>query len=293
MYIPSLKIRADPTAHPLRRELLDTELLPYQLDGIAFAVGAGRAILADDMGLGKTIQAIGVAELLRREFGIRKVLVVCPASLKSQWRNEIERFSRQTCQLVMGAAASLAPILAIYVLDACFLDRHLRGDPASRWIPASGTTLSVYLWTLAVAIGRRSEWQAGVAGAVVCLGWIVYMNVADFVENVSMRFLHEANPGRKKSGRQVPSQVRSPSDHDARRSRRHSNTGRVGRQGIGCCRRGEGRAGLRSRYRLREARATEPIPRHWYQCLHRDVTQASTGMLQGWSETTTDRSWQQ
>ncbi len=41
-----------------------TELLPYQLDGIAFAAGAGRAVLADEMGLGKTIQGVGVAELL-------------------------------------------------------------------------------------------------------------------------------------------------------------------------------------------------------------------------------------
>ena len=59
-------IRENPAAHPLRKELLSAELLPYQLDGIGFAVGAGRAILADDMGLGKTIQGIGVAELLAR-----------------------------------------------------------------------------------------------------------------------------------------------------------------------------------------------------------------------------------
>ncbi len=64
------EIRKDPANHPLRKQLLKTELLPYQLDGIAFAVGAGRAVLADDMGLGKTIQGIGVAELLAREAGI-------------------------------------------------------------------------------------------------------------------------------------------------------------------------------------------------------------------------------
>jgi hypothetical protein len=49
------EIRKDPTKHPLRKTLLNAELLPYQLDGIAFAAGAGRAVLADDMGLGKTI----------------------------------------------------------------------------------------------------------------------------------------------------------------------------------------------------------------------------------------------
>ena len=98
------EIRRDPANHPLRRELLREELLPYQLDGIAFAVGAGRAILADEMGLGKTIQAIGVAEMLAREAGIRKVLIVTPASLKSQWRDEIRRFCGREALLVNGSA---------------------------------------------------------------------------------------------------------------------------------------------------------------------------------------------
>jgi len=102
------EIRKDPARHPLRNELLNVELLPYQLDGIAFAVGAGRAILADDMGLGKTVQGIGVAELLSQQAGIRRVLVVCPASVKSQWRNEIIRFSGRTSQLVIGSAAERA-----------------------------------------------------------------------------------------------------------------------------------------------------------------------------------------
>jgi superfamily II DNA or RNA helicase len=98
------ELRTAPERHPLRKSLLRGELLPYQLDGVGFAVAAGRAILADDMGLGKTMQGIGVAEVLAREAGIRRVLVVCPASLKSQWRNEIERFSDRPCQLILGSA---------------------------------------------------------------------------------------------------------------------------------------------------------------------------------------------
>jgi len=110
------EIRRDPNRHPLRTRLLKVALLPYQLDGIAFAVEAGRAVLADDMGLGKTIQGVGVAEVLAREAGIRKVLVVCPASLKSQWRNEIHRFCGRDVQLITGRTAERA---AQYAND-CF-----------------------------------------------------------------------------------------------------------------------------------------------------------------------------
>lgn len=99
------EIRRDPAGHPLRKSLLKIDLLPYQLDGVAFAAGAGRAVLADDMGLGKTIQAVGTAELLARQADVRKVLIVCPASLKSQWRNEIQRFCQRNVQLVGGANA--------------------------------------------------------------------------------------------------------------------------------------------------------------------------------------------
>jgi superfamily II DNA or RNA helicase len=99
------EIRRDPAGHPLRTALLKAPLLPYQLDGIAFAAGAGRAILADEMGLGKTIQGVGVAEFLAREAGVRKVLVICPASVKSQWRNEIRKFCDRDVQLVSGALA--------------------------------------------------------------------------------------------------------------------------------------------------------------------------------------------
>lgn len=100
------EIRKSPANHPLRTSLLKVPLLPYQLDGVAFAASAGRAILADDMGLGKTIQGVGLAEVLAREAGIRKVLIVCPASLKSQWKNEIHRFCDRDVQLVAGANAN-------------------------------------------------------------------------------------------------------------------------------------------------------------------------------------------
>jgi len=111
------EIRKDPRSHPLRTQLLKVQLLPYQLEGIAFALAAGRSIIADDMGLGKTIQGIGTAELLAREVGISRVLVICPASLKSQWAAEIERATGRSWQVVLGGAAERA---RLYRTDSFF-----------------------------------------------------------------------------------------------------------------------------------------------------------------------------
>ena len=80
-------------ADPKLLALLKVPLYPYQAEGALFAVKAGRALIGDEMGLGKTVQAIAAAELLARHFGVTKVLVICPTSLKYQWQSEIARFS--------------------------------------------------------------------------------------------------------------------------------------------------------------------------------------------------------
>ena len=80
-------------ADPKLLALLKVPLYPYQAEGALFAVRGGRALIGDDMGLGKTIQAIAATEILARHFGVSKVLVVCPTSLKYQWQSEIMRFS--------------------------------------------------------------------------------------------------------------------------------------------------------------------------------------------------------
>lgn len=66
------------------------------------AAKAGRFIIADDMGLGKTIQAICIAELLKTELGIENVLIICPTSLKYQWKTEIEKFTNSSVEVVSG-----------------------------------------------------------------------------------------------------------------------------------------------------------------------------------------------
>src|SRR5260370_7939058 len=61
-----------------------------------------RALLADEMGLGKTIQAIAACALLHRLGQARGVLVVTPASLKTEWEEQIQRFTELPYQLVFA-----------------------------------------------------------------------------------------------------------------------------------------------------------------------------------------------
>jgi hypothetical protein len=83
-------------------QLLSVSLYPYQKEGIRFAFEKGKSIIADEMGLGKTIQAIGTAELMRKEKLIQSTLIICPTSLKYQWKREIERFTGQQAHVIEG-----------------------------------------------------------------------------------------------------------------------------------------------------------------------------------------------
>ena len=82
--------------------LLKVPLFPYQKTGAYFAAQAGRCLIADEMGLGKTIQALAAAEIYKKELGIKKILVICPTSLKYQWKTEIEKFTDNTVHVVEG-----------------------------------------------------------------------------------------------------------------------------------------------------------------------------------------------
>jgi len=63
--------------------------LEHQKEAIQKLVENKKFILADDMGLGKTTSTI-IAEL---ETGAKKILIICPATLKINWKREIENYS--------------------------------------------------------------------------------------------------------------------------------------------------------------------------------------------------------
>ena len=86
-----------------RWPFLKKTLFPYQREGAMHLAGKGRAILADEMGLGKTVQGIAAAILMKETVGIKRTLVVVPASLKGEWEDQIRFFSEATFESLYGA----------------------------------------------------------------------------------------------------------------------------------------------------------------------------------------------
>jgi len=114
-------------------------LFPYQREGMLHLAFAERALLADEMGLGKTIQAIAACALLERLGQARRALVVTPASLKTEWEEQIRKFTTLPYQLVFGGppqrlrAYANPPFFTIVnyeqmVIDALDVNARLRLD---------------------------------------------------------------------------------------------------------------------------------------------------------------------
>ena len=94
-------------------------LYDYQKAGVAYCVKAKRAIIADEMGLGKTVQAI--ASVI--ELGALPMLVVCPNSLKRNWRKELELWGGLRVQ-VIDAGDSVAVGVDAWVINYDILNRY-------------------------------------------------------------------------------------------------------------------------------------------------------------------------
>ena len=72
--------------------------LEHQKEAIKSLVENKKFILADDMGLGKTTAAV-IGSL---ESGAKKILIVCPASLKINWEREIRNYTDRSVYISEG-----------------------------------------------------------------------------------------------------------------------------------------------------------------------------------------------
>ena len=86
-------------------------LFPYQREGMLHLAFTERALLADEMGLGKTIQAIAACALLHRLGKARRALVVTPASLKTEWEEQIRNSPRSITRSFSAAKPAASRLM--------------------------------------------------------------------------------------------------------------------------------------------------------------------------------------
>jgi SWI/SNF-related matrix-associated actin-dependent regulator of chromatin subfamily A-like protein 1 len=99
---------------------LGGELRPFQRAGVAYALDARRAFLADEQGLGKTVQALATLEA----DDAFPAVVVCPASLKLNWRREIEHWLPHRSVTVVSGTGSVAEAAEITVINYDIVHAH-------------------------------------------------------------------------------------------------------------------------------------------------------------------------
>ncbi len=101
---------------------LRATLRRYQELGVKYIIHQKRVLLGDEMGLGKTVQAIGAMVHLRNEGGTH-FIVVCPASVISNWCREVEKHSDLPVTRIHGAS---------------------RGSAFKRWLEEGGVAVTTY-----------------------------------------------------------------------------------------------------------------------------------------------------
>ena len=96
--------RYDNIPQPLR-----ATLLPFQQEGVRIGLRrGGRLLLADDVGTGKTLQALALATAYADN---GPVLIICPASLRLMWAEQVERWwpglTPSACTVVLSSKDSV------------------------------------------------------------------------------------------------------------------------------------------------------------------------------------------
>jgi len=113
----------------------DEALFPHQRAGVAFLSTARRALLADEPGLGKTAQAIrALKQLSETNDGSLPALIVCPNTLKKNWKREFARWwPEASVQIIRGSAGQRRKQFEIeadvYVINWESLRSHSRLAP--------------------------------------------------------------------------------------------------------------------------------------------------------------------
>jgi hypothetical protein len=104
--------------------------LPYQRAGIASGVRRPRLLLADEMGLGKTIQVVGI---INADPTIKRVLVICPASLKLNWARELKKWLVREMQTWIMSGSCGHFEFPITIINYDILAKHVEWLQSVAW----------------------------------------------------------------------------------------------------------------------------------------------------------------
>ena len=99
---------------------LGGELRPFQRAGVAYALWSRRCFIADEQGLGKTVEALATLEAA----DAFPAVVVCPASLKLNWRREIERWLPHRSVTVVSGTSGAHEAADLVVLNYEIVHAH-------------------------------------------------------------------------------------------------------------------------------------------------------------------------
>lgn len=102
MYGLSKELAQEVSAINVSLDGLKCQLRKYQEWGVKYVLQQKRVLLGDEMGLGKTIQAIAAMVSLKNN-GASHFIVVCPASVLSNWYREIVKMSNLNVIKIHGA----------------------------------------------------------------------------------------------------------------------------------------------------------------------------------------------
>ena len=140
------------------------KLRSFQRAGVEYLVRNKRAFLADDMGLGKTVQAIAAMEYLQSY----PVVVVCPATVKFNWLNELKKWIPHRSASLIGSNADVIVMsygeMAKYktkaktvVFDEC---HYLKNPKSKRTIEAERLAAKsdfVFMLSGTIVVNRARE----------------------------------------------------------------------------------------------------------------------------------------
>ena len=111
-------------------------LNPHQIHAALFALTnpyLKGAILADEVGLGKTIEA-GIVIAQKRAEGAKNIIIVCPATLKAQWAEELrEKFDLASIIVESGDFANQAEDGSIAIVSYEYAYKNESALRAVKW----------------------------------------------------------------------------------------------------------------------------------------------------------------